>query len=817
MKILIDGQTLGTPELHRGIGKVFLELLHEMVDGDVDHEWFVALRHQAHFDCIKPELRRFIKPLVLAPLSASGEQVEWCRAYGRQLRALAVSISADVYWNPNPLMPNVHYPLGFTQCPVVVTLHDLIPRVMPDQFRPLLGEALWRDYLARCMEMAGRNCWIVGVSEFSGKDFQKFHPDCKAQIRFVHHASNYSRLWPYRQGDRLSDPRYILYVGGFDPRKNMDNALRAYAAFAALPGQNNVRFKVVCAYDQASRDRYVALAETLGVANRLDLLGYVNDDELAFLFRGASVFFFPSLYEGFGLPVLDALACGLPVVASNTSSIPEIAGDHVVYCDPSNVTDMARALEMAWQQRDPNSPRRSAAVAHARSFRWQQAARQYVDIFNAAADANHGTRGLRPSRKPRIAYLSPWPPQKSGVADYSYHLMPELLARMEVTLFAENHQDCLPIPGLEIRSLDDYPASASEFDNAIYHLGNGLTHVKIYEHAWRFPGVVVLHDFNIHPFFHHGFLGHPREALYEVALKEYGDEGDAAWANFQNTGSRPEVWQFPMSHPIARRSRATIVHSRWVADRLAGIENVVRVHHGARSKATVSAEEQRLLRKQLSLDEDAYWIGVFGFVNRHKRVESVLAALGALVSKGFSVRLLIVGEVNDDTLDLVAAARRIGVGELIRHEGYVSENRFLEYMQAIDIVCNLRYPTMGESSGSMFHCLASGKPILVSDYGSFAEIPDRCAWKVNPQSEETEQLSAALELLMKFPEARKALGANGRKFVSSTASLEHVVQCYCHTIEDSLVVRAASARELDTGSGDCSVSTAEGVAAALAL
>lgn len=786
MKILVDGQTLGTEELKRGIGKVFLELLHEMLDGDVRHDWFVAIRDKEHLEGIKPSLRRFIKPVILEPLSARGEQIEWCRAFGRQLRDVAASLQADVYWNPNPLMPNVHYPLGFERCPVVTTLHDLIPRVMPERFRPQMGEALWRDYLERCRQMGGSNCWVVGVSEASCEDFRRLEPTAAARLRCVYHASNYSRFWPYQQGDRLSDPSYVLYVGGFDPRKNMDEALRAFAAFVASPDRANVRFKVVCAYDRESYDRYYALARTLGVERQLDLLGYVTDDELGFLFRGASVFFFPSLYEGFGLPVLDALACGVPVVASETSSIPEIAGEHVVYCDPMNVANMAHALRTAWDLRDPDHPRRTAAVAHAREFRWEKSARQYLDILceaGAAGAAAAAARSRCTRRRPRVAYLSPWPPQKTGVASYSYHLMPELLARMDVTLFVETPEESLPMAGLEIRNIDQYPALAGEFDSAIYHLGNGLTHIKIYEHAWRIPGVIVLHDFNIHPFFHHGFLGHPREALYEEALTQYGAEGREAWAHYRLTGERPEVWQFPMCHPIARRSRATIVHSRWVGSRLEQVDNLVRIHHGAQpDEVRREQADEREVLAQLAPDMDTYWIGVFGFINRHKRVDSVLAAAGVLVAKGFPVRVLIVGEVNDDRVDLAEAARRAGIADFIHHVGYVTEKSLLQYLRAVDVVCNLRYPTMGESSGTLFHSLAAGKATVVSDCGSFSEIPDRCAWKVDPESLETEHLAALLEAMLKGRELRATLGANGRRLIQSRASLQDVAQSYFNTV-----------------------------------
>jgi glycosyltransferase involved in cell wall biosynthesis len=672
MRILIDGQTLGTPELQRGIGKVFLDLLHHMIVGDVTHEWFIAVKDQAHFYHLTPALQQRLKPILIPPLKASGAQIEWCRYYGKRLQELSGTISADVYWNPNPLMPNVHYALGFNDCPTVVTLHDLIPRVMPDRFKSLMGDALWLDYMERCTEMSLANTWVVGVSENSVKDFQKFHPDHEARARVIYHASNYSLFWPYVQGDCLSSPHYVLYVGGFDPRKNMDNALRAFSVFARNMGTENIRFKVVCALDGTDRLKYFALASELGVVDRLDLTGYIADDELSYLYRGASIFFFPSLYEGFGLPALDALACGVPVVASNTSSIPEICGEYAFYCDPHDVVAMATALETAWRQRNPNDPRREEAIAHARSFRWDRAARDYLEVFSDAATAGRKVAKMHLGRRPRIAYLSPWPPQKSGVADYSHHLMPELLTRMDVTLFAESPEQCAPMPGLRIRSIDDYLVSAHEFDNAIYHLGNGLDHLRIYECALRVPGVIVLHDYNIHPFFHHGFLNTEKEALYSEALKEYGNEAEAAWLDYKSTGRRPDVWQFPMCHPIVRRSRLTIAHSRWVADQLREDGNVLVVHHGAHPRAAISIQEQMELRDSLALDDTCYWIGIFGFVNQHKRVHSVLEAAGNLHRKGYPLRVLIIGEVNDDRVNLHDLAERYGVSEILSNREQVS-------------------------------------------------------------------------------------------------------------------------------------------------
>jgi len=286
MKILVDGQTLGTPELQRGIGKVFLEILYHMVDGDIEHDWYIAVRDQSHFDLLKPSLRRWMQPVVLPALAASGDQLDWCQAYGQQLEEITRSMGAEVYWNPNPLMPNVHYPLGFHSVPRVVTLYDLIPLQMPERFQSAWGEDLWRDYLARCDDLASTNTFLLAISAATASDFAEKFPAAASGTSVCHLASDYSLFWPYVQGDRLSDSPYVLYVGGFDPRKNMDNALRAFAAFAQQQkSEVSIRFKVVCAYDQAAKDAYFSLACELGVADRLDLTGYVDDEELG-IWRG---------------------------------------------------------------------------------------------------------------------------------------------------------------------------------------------------------------------------------------------------------------------------------------------------------------------------------------------------------------------------------------------------------------------------------------------------------------------------------------------------------------------------------------------------
>lgn len=794
MRVLIDGQTLSTPEMRRGIGLVFRRLLEEMVVPEISIGWHIAVRDEHALESLPRQVAEAMEPVVVPPPAGASTPIDACRAYGAAVGEAARALGADWYWNPNPLMPNVHFPSGLAGPRILHTLHDLIPLCFPDWYLNRWPQPLADDYRARLDEIAGRADSLICDSNATREDFRRSFPAARPRLLAAHCGCDYSTMYPLSCGVDLADEPYVLYVGGFDPRKNMERALVAFQRFRReLAGVDraDVRFKIVCAYAEADAAAFREQARRLGIDDSVELLGYVEDEELGALFRGAAVFFFPSLYEGFGLPALDALACGVPVVAGDKSSVPEVCGEHAIYADPYDADALAAALAEAWRRRRqrPGPWIENAAYAR-RHFDWKQMAAAYVGALKARAE---GAPAVHARAVPPIAYVSPWPPQQTGVAHYSHALVRHLAKRRPVVVFTDAGLPAA-LDGIEVRALEEFASAAPQYPDRVYHIGNNASHKAIYNAAWRHPGVVVVHDFNINPFLVHFFLLGGDPETYKQALLWYGEEGAAAWAAYCKRGAIPDTWKFPMIHPLLARSRGAIVHSRWVARRLSGLVPVHACHLGVSPGTSASLSERSAAREALGLRPDTFHVGAFGFINRHKRIEVIAHAIAKLRGEGFPVVLVLVGKVIDESLDLQRIFADAGLpAEGVLHAGFVSEDEYELYLQAVDVFVNLRFPSMGESSASLFRALARGVPSIVSANAQFNEIPDDVAWKVPVTMHEANVLAEYVSHLLRNPDARACLGSAAYRFVRANASLDRTADSYLKALE-ALAEEGAYAR-----------------------
>ena len=388
----------------------------------------------------------------------------------------------------------------------------------------------------------------------------------------------------------------------------------------------------------------------------------------------------------------------------------------------------------------------------------------------------------------KVAYYSPMPPSRSGIADYSSLLLPALRERIEEVVVAE--------PGRRA------PAA----DVALYHVGNDPdAHGWIVDALRRRPGVVVLHEFVLHHLISGITLGRGNARGYFDAMeRDLGVTGRLLALGVADN-LLPLLWEtqperFPLAGVVLDLAEGLIVHSHYVESRAreAGYDGPVwLVPHPAWPNPAVTHAE-------ISGDP---LIGCFGYLNANKRVPQLLEAFALLRRRRSGARLLLVG-ASGERFDLERRLERLGItDDAIVREDYVPEERLWSLMAACDVLVNLRSPTMGETSGSVIRGLGLGKPMLVSDVGWFAELPNSVALKIPVDEYEAPTIAAALELAA---DRAAELGEAARAYVRSEHDLARSADAYVAALEqaaggeavaDAVLWRIAEAAA-DVGLGD---------------
>lgn len=387
MKILIDGQTLLTPEIGRGIGKYFVECIEHVLQYDLINEFFLNTSPGPHLNVLSPWARQKLQLVqheaydIRAGHNPDTRQQNYSDALNNEIEKLGI----DVYWCPNGLMLNVVLPTrGSTNCKHAVTIFDLIPTVFEKEYAKQWSAASMADYHDRLNRLERDFDLYLHISQHTKSDFLRIL-DVKHQRNIVTPLGVDGAFRPSLFPNTSATLDYVLYPGGFDPRKNMERAVEAFADLHSRYGHDpkisSLQLCIVCNSNKASDFSLLNHAKEFGLNGKILLTGYVDDRKLVELYQKARCLFFPSLYEGFGLPLLEGLACGLPVAASNTSSLPEVGGDFSVYFNPYAPSEMADRLYQALQL--PNDyESRLKRFEYASSFSWKNTALTTLKAFN---------------------------------------------------------------------------------------------------------------------------------------------------------------------------------------------------------------------------------------------------------------------------------------------------------------------------------------------------------------------------------------------------------------------------------------------------
>lgn len=396
-----------------------------------------------------------------------------------------------------------------------------------------------------------------------------------------------------------------------------------------------------------------------------------------------------------------------------------------------------------------------------------------VAVAEARIARRRGDRATNAGASPRqlrVAYFSPLPPSRSGIADYSAELLPHLAARAEVTLFSDGPG----LPGLPRRPLHAYATERADYDLALYHMGNSAHHSANYEMALRFPGVVVLHDYFLHHFIADRTLGrgdfpaYAREMAYAL-----GAPAGPRLRDIRDGRAANPLYEVPLNDRLLAASLGVIVHSNFVAGqiRAAQPQAAVRV-----IPHLVEPRPLRSRRTELALPDNAVLLAAVGQVTAAKQLPLALRAFARLLAFVPQARFLIVGEVLPE-VDLDGLIAGLGLGERVIRLGHVdSFEAFNEWAATADIVLNLRYPTLGETSGAALRTMAAGRALVVFDHGWYAELPDAAALKVPPLDEEA--LLVGLVELARSAGRRVALGAAAAAYVAGVCAPAAVAEAY---------------------------------------
>jgi len=275
-----------------------------------------------------------------------------------------------------------------------LTIHDLLPLIMPECFTD--GQ---RAAFARILASIGPRDWLICVSESTREDLCRLTPVRREQTFVIHPGASSDRFYPCVDPERRAAVRskrgippgpYLLSVATLEPRKNLPLLLRAFARWARET--RNEELQLVLAGGQGwKRQALLEAADQLGeLRHRVVFTGFVDEAELAPLYSDCLAFVYPSFYEGFGFPVLEAMKCGAVVVTSQTSSLPEVIGDAGVFVDPRDEDSLCRAIDNVYNDADLRVRLSRSALERSGQFSWSKCVQQHLAAFRDALAARSG-------------------------------------------------------------------------------------------------------------------------------------------------------------------------------------------------------------------------------------------------------------------------------------------------------------------------------------------------------------------------------------------------------------------------------------------
>jgi glycosyltransferase involved in cell wall biosynthesis len=594
-------------------------------------------------------------------------------------------------------------------------VYDLIPYLFPERY--LAKHDARANYLAgfHVMRQADR---LFAISKATRRDTIRLAGIDPARIRCVYGDIDHRKRTlietapadpavPAKFG--LRSP-YAVYIGGDDWRKNMDGMVYAFAHFHTRHPDRQLA--VICKLPQQRISHYQLMGASLGIrSGSLIFTGYVSDEDLVAITKQAELMAYPSLYEGLGLPVLEAYGCGIPTVGSGSSSIKELVIPELT-CDPREPLSIANAMSRLIEE--PGLRERSLARGREllAELGWKPAARAVVEELST-----------RPPHHPgrSVAVVGVLPPARTAIATCTLdHLQSD---RWRTDFFDANPGPELDtgrhlLPGNRILPVEVLGTALAhgDHDSVVFVLGNSEHHVKVLRAALqtrlgcRQRRLAYLHEVNLRTL----LRAHLGMSTYD--LPHGGCRSDEPWVR-HTLESVPEIGQSLRFLAEAAQFDGLIVNSDACRQLVRGALGPDWDHLPVEVVFLPIVDE--VVDRPVRDPAAALEVGTFGTGGDTKQIDLVARAVGLLARKR-PVRLTIAG------WSTARQTRRQGVAPLpfVEVHESPSDEEFLTLMRRVDVAVQLRDPTHGESSAAVTRLLGLGTPVLVTAEGSFAELPN---------------------------------------------------------------------------------------------
>ena len=812
MRIVLDLQACQTSgSRNRGIGRYSMALCQAMARQARGHEIVIALTDRFP-DTIDP-IRKALDGLVhkknihvfntIGPLAELDPANMWrARAAERIRENFIAGLSPDVVHVSSLFEGAIDDAVTSTgssedRFDTAVTLYDLIPLIYKETY---LSNPRMRDWYYRKLLALKNAELLLSISEHSRDEAiaaLQVPSDHIVNISSAVDSVFRPRILSIEEAASLrsrygfSKP-FLMYTGGIDHRKNIE---RLIEAFAKLPGDIKAQYQlvIVCSISDDNRRRLGSLASEFGLGTTdIVFTGYVPEEDLVALYNACALFVFPSLHEGFGLPVLEAMCCGAAVIGSNTSSIPEVLGREDALFDPRDAAAIANKIHAALTDEDFKASLQRHGPRQAKQFSWDASAQRALDAFEHLHE-----RRLQADRvavavkepRPRMAYLSPLPPEKSGIADYSAELLPELARHydIEVVVTQAAVTDSWITANFPVRSVEWFAAHAADYDRILYHFGNSSFHLHMFELLLRYPGVVVLHDFFMSGALEYADNSGYMPGSYTRAL--YESHGYAALITLRKNGREEAMWKYPCNKWILDRALGVIVHSKFsmqLADKWYGEGSAASWRLVKQLRAAPAKVDRQAARMKLGLSDDDFLVCSFGMLGPTKLNDRLLDAwTDSLLARETQCHLAFVGENHAglygyELLQKIAAS---GSGDCIKITGFASQDLYQTYLAAADAAVQLRTKSRGETSRTVLDCIAYGIPTIINMHGSLADLPDDVVVKIADDFPVSE-LGSALAKLRENCHSRQILSQRALDYVRSEHHPVHIAAMFRDAIEE---------------------------------